>query len=181
MLNPFLKQLNALSTPGTSAAQFLKTLGPVHAQWHSANNKGTVSIGFLLFHWELIQRFKAVGGPAHFGSIIPFTNAQLISFHATYDVTDPVLRGDVASLENFSTGIGGIEQWHNNAHMAIGMAFHKNMMNPKTNVLLPQFWQLHYFINDRFEEKLGDFRSVPTATTSAVVAQLETTDSISRV
>ena len=37
------------------------------------------------------------------------------------------------------------------------MAFHKNLMNPKTNVRLVQFWKLHYVINDRFEGKLADF------------------------
>ena len=26
------------------------------------------------------------------------------------------------------------------------------MMNPLVNIVFPEFWQLHYFINDRFDE-----------------------------
>ncbi len=170
MTDPFITQLDTISTPGTSATQFLKKLGPIHNNWHGAHNGGTAQTGFLLFHWELIKRFKAVGGPAHFGGVTPFTTQQLAGFNATYDVTAAVHKGDVPSLENFSSDL---EMWHNNAHMAIGMAIHKNLMNPKTNVKLVQFWQLHYFINDRFEQKLGDFRSSPNDTIPSIVAQLE--------
>jgi hypothetical protein len=37
------------------------------------------------------------------------------------------------------------------------MATGHNLMNPRTNVHLPEFWQLHYFINDRFEEQLAHY------------------------
>ena len=57
------------------------------------------------------------------------------------------------------------------SHMAIGMAVHKNLMNPRTNVRLHEFWQLHFFINDRFEEKLANF--APGSQPAATVAQLE--------
>ena len=30
-------------------------------------------------------------------------------------------------------------------------------MNPKTNVRLLQFWQLHFFINVKFEEQLARY------------------------
>jgi hypothetical protein len=178
MADQFIAKLDAISAPGTSAIQFLKKLGPIHSQWHQAHNNGTGSIGFLLFHWELVKRFKAVGGPVQFGDVVAFTSAQLTSYNAQYDVTEVVRQGDVASMEEFS---GEIEAWHNNAHMAIGMFFHKNLMNPKTNVRLVQFWQLHYFINDRFEEKLGDFRSAPSSSMPSLVAQLESSGAVTLV
>lgn len=176
MADPFITKLNAISAPGTSVATFFKKLGPIHGQWHSANNQGTVSIGFLLFHWELIQRFKSVGGPAHFGGITPFTTAQFTQFGQPYNVTTPVHANDLNSLEQFSHDL---ENWHNNAHMAIGMAFHVNMMAPKTNIKLMQFWQLHYFINAQFEHKLANYQAgvaVPT-----VIAQLEASPAIALV
>ena len=44
-------------------------------------------------------------------------------------------------------------------------------MNAKTNVRLMQFWQLHYFINVRFAEKLADFE--PGSSMAAIVAHVE--------
>ena len=169
MTDPFITQIDAISSPRTTATQFLKSLGPIHNNWHVAHNGGSAQTGFLLFHWELIKRFKAVGGAAHFGGVTSFTSQQLAGYNATYDVTTAVHKGDVASLESFSFAL---EQWHNHAHMAIGMAIHKNLMNPKTNVQLVQFWQLHYFINDLFEQKLGDFRSSTSDPIPSVIVQL---------
>ena len=102
MTDPFLTQLDAISVAGTSATQFLKKLGPIHSNWHVAHNSGVAQNGFLLFHWELIKRFKAVGVPAHFGGVTAFTTQELAAFHATYDVTAAVQKGNVASLESAS-------------------------------------------------------------------------------
>jgi len=168
MADPLIKALDKISKPGTPVATFLKKLGPIHTKWHTAHNSGTGKSGFLLFHWELIKRFKAVGGPAHFGGVTPFTTADFVSFSAPYDVNVTVTKKNLVRLEEFSSDV---ELWHNNAHMAVGMAFHKNLMNPKTNVRLVQFWKLHYFINDRFEEKLADFE--PGASIPAVVVHVE--------
>lgn len=176
MADPFIQQLDAISTAGTTTTQFLKKLGPIHNNWHVVHNSGTAQTGFLLFHWELIRRFEAVGGPAHFGGITPFTTQQLTSFHAPYNINDIVTTGNANSLEQFSSDF---EDWHNNAHMAIGMAFHVNMMNPKSNVKLVQFWQLHYFINARFEKKLADFR--PATGIPTVVAQIEGSNAVGLV
>lgn len=178
MADEFITKLKAISQPGTTAVQFLRKLGPIHAQWHHDNNLGTLSLGFLLFHWELIQRLEAVGGPAHFGGITPFTTQQLASFNAPYNVHDVVHQGDVASLEEFSIDT---EDWHNNAHMAIGMQFHVNLMNPKTNIKLVQFWQLHYFINSLFESRLSDYRTSATDTIPAVIGQLEASSAVARI
>jgi hypothetical protein len=176
MSDPFVTELHAISTPGTSAAAFFKKLGPLHARWHTANNHGTQSIGFLLFHWELLQRFKAVGGPQHFGGVTPFTKPQFSTFGQPYNVSTHVGSNQVSHLEEFSSDV---EAWHNDAHMAVSMAFHINLMNPKTNIRLVQFWQLHYFINDRFEEKLVAFK--PATAVPAVISQIEASTAIALV
>lgn len=168
MTDPFLTQLDSIAQPGTSAATFLKKLGPIHNNWHVAHNGGIGQTGFLLFHWELIKRFKAVDGEAHFGGVAPFTTANFTSYHAPFGVQVAVPSGGIVQLEEFSAEV---EQWHNDAHMAVGMAFHKNLMNPKTNVKLVIFWRLHYFINDRFEETLAHFSPGPPS--AAIVALLE--------
>ncbi len=170
MADPIISRLDGIVQPGTTANDFLRKLGAIHAAWHSVHNAGTAKTGFLLFHWELIQRFNRVKGPAFFGGISPFTPNQLDTSNAHYDVTVQAHPNDTASLETISQDI---ELWHNNAHMAIGMVVNKNLMNPRTNIRLREFWQLHVFINDRFEEQLKRFQA--GAQLPAIVAQLETT------
>ena len=167
MTDPFVTQLDNIRTHATSATDFLKKVGPLHVKWHQEFNSGTNSIGFLLFHWEFIQRFNAVGGPAHFGGITPFTTADFTTWGQPYNVGVTVRNGNLGDFENFSADM---DAWHNNAHMAVGMHFHVNLMAPKTNVRLVQFWQLHYFINDRFEQQLANFGA---GTPASIVAALE--------
>jgi hypothetical protein len=62
--------------------------------------------------------------------------------------------------------------------MQIGMATRRNLMNPRTNVRLREFWRLHYFINDRFEEQLTNHSSDAVA---AAVAKLEAKPSVAAV
>jgi hypothetical protein len=154
MADPFLTELYAISRSGTSAQDFLRRLGSLHARWHVAHNGGTAGTGFLVFHWELMSRFTTVGGPAFFGGVTAFSLQDLTRDHAQYNVADIVSTSDVMSLEHFS---GDLEAWHNDAHMNIGMAIHKNLMNPRTNVRIAEFWRLHTFINDRFNEQLAKY------------------------
>ena len=168
MASQFIAKLDAIST-GHPWNYFIQKLGPIHAQWHSEHNAGTNDLGFLLFHWELVKRFKKVGADAGLGGIQPFTLAQLKSDSAAYTVTGAVARGDLAGFETFSLEV---EAWHNDAHMNIGMAIHRNLMNPRTNIRIPQFWRLHEFINDRFEEQLRNF-GAPGSAPADVVAGLE--------
>lgn len=173
MATDFIKALDQLvaNSAGDWRA-FIRRLGPLHAQWHTEHNSGQATLGFLLFHWELIQRFKKVGADQGLGGlsgIQPYTEAQLANFSAPYNVTDVVAKGDVTSFESFS---GDLEAWHNDAHMQVGMATGHNLMNPRTNVRRPEFWRLHYFINDRFEAQLTTFAGGPTPP-ATVVAQLE--------
>ena len=154
MASTFVKKLDIIAKPGTPPQKFIKDLGPLHASWHAAHNQSTADLGFLLFHWELIRRFKKVGADKFVGGsggIKAFSTQELAAFNAHYSVNVPGTKGDVAALEQFSYDVEG---WHNNAHMAIGMAVHKDLMNPKTNVRIPEFWRLHYFINQRFERQM---------------------------
>ena len=166
----FIQKLDQISAADTTPKEFLKKLGPIHYSWHLAHNSGTADTGFLIFHWELILRFKKVGADAHLGGITPFSKADLDGYNATYNVNVTVNKQNLAELEDFSNELEG---WHNDAHMSIGMAIHKNLMNAKTNVKIPQFWRLHYFINDRFEEKFKKYRAAASDTVPQVVAGLE--------
>jgi hypothetical protein len=151
---------------------FIRKLGPVHAQWHIEHNQGIATLGFLIFHWELIQRFKKAGADTGLGGlhgIHAYTEAQFSAFGQPYNVTETVHAGDLNSFEVFS---GDVEAWHNDAHMAVGMATHHDLMNPRTNVRRPEFWRLHYFINAKLQEQLRHFGGAGT-TASDVVAQLE--------
>jgi|SRR5215831_12336558 len=166
----FIQKLDQISAPGTAPKAFLKKLGPIHYSWHLAHNSGGADTGFLIFHWELIVRFKKVGADAYLGGITPFSPAELSGFNSPYNVNVNVSKQNLTELEDFSNEI---EQWHNDAHMNIGMAIHKNLMNAKTNVKIPQFWRLHYFINDRFEEKLKQYRAAASDTIQQVITGLE--------
>jgi hypothetical protein len=158
--------------------QFLNQLGPIHVAWHQAHNGGTAQTGFLLFHWELIQRFSAVGGPASFGGVKAFTLAELTQFGAAYQVSVTVGHGDANALKNFSASL---EQWHNAAHHHIGMHFGIDLMNPATNVKLKQFWQLHSFINAQFLKKLKTYNTPTGGSVQAEVTALESSPNATRV
>lgn len=158
---------------------FIRRLGPLHARWHTEHNGGQATLGFLLFHWELVKRFKAIGADRGLGGlsgIQAYSEAQLANFGAPYNVTDQVAPGDATGLEHFS---GDVEAWHNDAHMQVGMATGHNLMNPRTNVRRPEFWRLHLFINDRFEAQLGAFAGAG-AVAASVVAQLEAAPATAR-
>lgn len=178
MATSFIQKLDAISTPGTTPKVFLKKLGPIHYSWHLEHNSGQADTGFLIFHWELILRFKKVGADAYLGGIVPFSKAELAGFHADYQVNVPVSKQNIPELEDFSNEL---EAWHNDAHMNIGMAIHKNLMNPKTNVKIPAFWRLHYFINDRFEETLKSFRASASDSVAQVIAGLEAGPAVTQI
>jgi hypothetical protein len=173
MATDFKAKLDQLVTDSAGDWKtFIRKLGPIHGQWHQEHNGGIATLGFLLFHWELVQRFKSVGADTGLGGlhgIQPYTEAQFSAFGQPYNVTETVPRGNVNAFEVFS---GDVEAWHNDAHMAVGMAVHHNLMNPRTNVRRPEFWRLHYFINDRFDEQLRKFGG-PGATPKSQVKALE--------
>lgn len=145
---------------------FLNGLGPIHFAWHT----NARSHGFLLFHWEVIKQFKAVGAPAQFGGVTAFKASDLANFGTPYNVSVTVAKGDVAALRNFARMI---EQWHDNAHEQIMMATGLDMMNPTTNLHLREFWRLHYFINAKFEAKLRSYRHLSSQSIPTVIAGID--------
>lgn len=152
---------------GTQRRQaFLDGLGSIHLDWHASARRH----GFLLFHWELIKYFKQVGAPAEFGGIRAFTKQDFEDFGRPYDVSVAVDKQDIGSLKRFSRAI---ENWHNHAHHHVGMATGVDLMDAETNIYEPEFWRLHYFINQRFEAKLRDFRRRSNQSIPRVVEGIE--------
>jgi len=149
------------------AMSYLHKLGPIHLQWHHGAF-ATRRIGFLLFHYHVIENLKKCGGPAMFGGIKAYTPANFTAFGHPYDVAAKALKGDLNSLAAFSLEIEG---WHNEAHMAIGMATGVNMMDPLTNINHVEFWRLHYFINAKFFQQLA--RYDPTGSNAQRIAKIE--------
>lgn len=135
---------------------FLKEFGPLHNRWHTTSLRN--KLGFLLFHWHVVTALKKSHADMIWpGGIKPFTLADWNGFAWPYNVSVKVTTGDFDSLAAFSSAI---ENWHNDAHMAVENATGEDMMNPLTNVLLQNFWRLHYFIDARFMEALVNFDGV---------------------
>ncbi len=151
---------------------FLTSLGPIHRDWHSIPRSAR-TYGFLLFHADVLRLLAAVGGPAFFGGLPPYTRADFRNFGRPYNVTYHVPQGSIPDLTTFSIDL---EDWHNRAHMAIEMTTHLHMMDPLTNVKLREFWRLHMFIQARFKSRLRTFRRTAGQTTAATIAEIETLD-----
>jgi hypothetical protein len=133
--------------------EFLTDLAPIHVSWHRTTFAAR-RLGFLSFHWHVIEAFKRARGPSMWpGGVRAFALADFRRFGWPYNVNAPVSGGDVDSLAACSLAI---ESWHNDAHMAVGMAIgaEAQMMDPARNISLREFWRLHYFINARFEAAL---------------------------
>jgi hypothetical protein len=168
---------------GTPAA-YLNRLAPLHDRWHRFS-RGARPIGFLLFHWHLIKHFKGAGLEQPMGV-------------AAYEVADFSPGGDFAQAQ-WPAWMGGvadaqdlqgladyslaIERWHNvEGHMVVGMVTGRgeDMMDPLVNIFFPEFWRLHYFINDRFEEQLafyaeGTHPDLGLTTATEIVDHIEQT------
>lgn len=133
---------------------FLQRFAPVHNRWHTTSLRN--NLGFLLFHWHAIAGLKKCHADQIWpGGVQPFTLADWKNkFQWPYTVNNAVVSGDFNSLAAFSSDM---ENWHNNAHMAVMNVTGEDMMNPLTNIYLRNFWRLHFFINDRFLEALSTF------------------------
>jgi hypothetical protein len=70
-----------------------------------------------------------------------------------------------------------IENWHNGAHARIQVATGVPMMNAAENIFYRVFWQLHFYIDDRFKEGLQQYEAEvhPDAflNVSAIAAHIE--------
>jgi hypothetical protein len=132
---------------------FLQEFGPLHNRWHTTSLRNNV--GFLLFHWHVVTAFKRCHADKIWpGGVHAFSLADWKRFDWPFKPIAKPRAGNFDSLAGFSSAI---ENWHNEAHMAVQMATGEDLMNPSTNVLLRNFWRLHYFIDARFLEALAAF------------------------
>jgi hypothetical protein len=135
-------------------------------------------VGFLLFHWHVVEHFKALhldremrikaDTEADFNRGGRFRGAHWSAMMR--GVPDSV---SIPDLVNYSRAIEG---WHNEAHMVIGDVTGLDMMDPKVNVFFPEFWGLHFFINNRFEQQLRSYakaEKLAKRTPGAVVSGIE--------
>ena len=149
---------------------FLNRLEAIHPNWHNRTFAAR-GLGFLTFHWWVIETFKDARCPSLWtGGIHAFSAANVTSFGWPYNVTVRANAGDIASLADFSLAM---ERWHNDAHMAVGDAFGitNDMMNPAANSYYREFWRLHYFINGKFLAQLRRYDS--SGSVSQKIARLE--------
>jgi hypothetical protein len=144
-----------------SPNEYLRQLAPLHNRWHGFS-RGARPIGFLLFHWHLIQHFRGAGLEQQLGTTA-YTVADFSPGGDFADARWPAWMDDVADAGDLQ-GLAGyslaIERWHNvEGHMVVGMVTGRgeDMMNPVVNIFFPEFWRLHYFINERFEEQLSAY------------------------
>lgn len=154
-----------------NAMLFLNRLESNHTNWHNRSLSAR-GLGFLIYHWYVIKSFRqARAANLWTGGIRPFRPVDFANFGWPYDVSASAHSGDFASLADFSIAI---ETWHNDAHMAVGVAFGiaDEMMNPSINIYHREFWRLHYFINNRFLTEIRRFDSAGSV--AQKVQRLET-------
>ncbi len=165
-----LQQIAANARRNSSPIDFLDSFSSLHLSWHQGAFS-TRRVGFLLYHWHVIEGFKTARGPSLWrGGIRAFTRRNFSDMGSPYSVTTRVLEGDIQSLMDFSREIEG---WHNEAHMAVGMSIGREneMMDPLNNIYIREFWRLHYFINARFLEALR--RYDPAGSVSVKIDRIE--------
>jgi hypothetical protein len=136
---------------------YLQLLSPLHALWHDPARRRRV--GFLLFHWHVIEHFTALGLEAAM-HVHPDTVADFSAGGRFAEADWNASMGGVAdstSLQELVDYSAAIEGWHNEAHMVIGEVTGLDMMNPRANVFFTEFWNLHFFINARFEEQMASY------------------------
>lgn len=136
---------------GSDPNAFLEGLSPIHDAWHA---QGVRSYGFLLFHHRVVRYFNRIVAPALPGGVEPFTEQELEAMQVQPYREDLSTVDTLAELAAASTSI---ENWHNGAHMGIGMNTGVPMMDPRQNIFFRAFWQLHLYIDDLFDAMLRQY------------------------
>jgi hypothetical protein len=138
--------------------RYLELFGPLHNTWHSFPSVGR-RVGFLLFHWHVMEHFRALGLHDQMG-VTPYTVTDF-SPGGQFAEADwnETMQGVAASrsLDDLVDYSGAIESWHNEAHMVIADATGTPLMDPSINIFYSVFWNLHSFINRRFEAELQNY------------------------
>ncbi len=149
---------------------FLEAFSPIHRDWHGPER----TYGFLLFHHRVVRYFKAIVLPQINPTVVPFTDAEFEDMGINPFGGGPENVASLNDLQAFSTDIEG---WHNGAHARIQVATGVPMMNPSENIFYRVFWQLHFFIDDRFKVGLEQYETAvhPGAflNVSAIAAHIE--------
>ena len=130
---------------------FLEGLSPIHDGWHGLVR----TYGFLLFHHRVVRYVKAIVNPNIAVAIVPFADAEFVGMGGGGFVPGP-LPTSLAELEAFSQNI---EAWHNNQHRLIGVATGVPMMDASQNIFFRPFWQLHFYIDDHFQDALNAYEA----------------------
>ena len=159
------------SLDGGNPMLFLNQLEATHENWHRRTFNAR-RLGFLVFHWNVIEEFKRAKCPSVWtGGIRPFRPKDFKDFGWPYNVTVRATSDDIGTLAAFSIAM---ESWHNDAHMAVGNAFGiaDDMMDPRVNIYHREFWRLHYFINAKFLPELRRYDSSGSVTKK--IERLET-------
>lgn len=140
--------------------QFLVSFSPYHARFHMQTVR---DIGFLAFHWCAIYYFRALG----LDRLLRTTPYEIQDFGPggifyTGDIfcsnwLSRVPRArSINDLLRYSLQI---EQCHNGWHTSIETVTRSPLMNPTINIYYPAFWNLHFFINNLFENQLYSYNS----------------------
>ena len=149
---------------------FLEALSPIHSDWHVP----PTTYGFLLFHHRVVRYFKAIVNPQVNPPVDAFTDAE---FEAMGIIPYGGGPDNFASLNSLQALSADIQGWHNGAHARIQVATGVPMMNAAENIFYRVFWQLHFFIDDRFKVALDQYEAEvhPGAflNVSAIAAHIE--------
>jgi hypothetical protein len=149
---PFRDQLVSLAGSTTQdPTGYLEGLSPIHDAWHT---QGARTYGFLLFHHRVVRYFNAIVASTVDPPITAFDDAGLGRMNVQPFHFDLAGSDTLADLVTFSTAI---ENWHNAAHRGIEMATGVPMMDPRQNIFFRPFWQLHFFIDDLFDNALDQY------------------------
>ena len=149
---------------------FLESFSPIHRDWHGIER----TYGFLLFHHRVVRYFKAIVNSQIDPPVVAFTDAEFANMNINVFGGGPQNITSLNDLEAFSTDIEG---WHNGAHARIQVATGVPMMNAAENIFYRVFWQLHFFIDERFIVGLEQYETAVHANAflnvSAIAAHIE--------
>lgn len=151
----------------------------LHVIWHFRG--GRRSIGFLLFHWHLVEDFRALRLNQSMG-VRPLVKRQFEQGGKYYSEDadwDAHMNGVQPSktLQDLFRYSKRIEDWHNFAHDSLMMVSGQPLHDASVNIFYPLFWDLHFFINNQFEKQLRSFASavhLGVNTPVKIVQKLET-------